>query len=213
LKLSSSGSILWQQSLGGTGDDESFSIHQTFDNGFIVGGYTNSADGDVFGVNGLQDYWVVKLDSSGEISCQKPIGGDSTEWGWKIEECSDGGFVMIGFTNSESGDVTSNHGGNDIWIVKLQIATGLITNMSDLSPIKLFPNPASDHFYVSFESPVTNTTLSIFNSFGQIIFSKQLSDCAIPESVTFGKFLPEGMYQVKIEESENSYITPLMIQH
>jgi hypothetical protein len=61
LKLDSSGNVQWQRTYGGVGFDDSSSIQQTSDGGYIVAGATNS-----FGA-GDDDSWVLKLDANGEI--------------------------------------------------------------------------------------------------------------------------------------------------
>ena len=67
--------IQWQKSLGGTGWDLANSIQQTSDGGYIVAGFSSSNNGDVTGNHGGGDYWVVKLDSSGNLQWQKSLGG------------------------------------------------------------------------------------------------------------------------------------------
>ena len=59
VKLNSSGSIEWQKSLGGSGDEFAKSVEQTTDGGYIVAGQSNSDDGDVSGNHGDYDYWIV----------------------------------------------------------------------------------------------------------------------------------------------------------
>ena len=66
--------IQWQKSLGGSSQDEGYSVKQTFDGGYIVVGSSNSNNGDVTGNNGTSDYWVAKLNSSGIIQWQKSLG-------------------------------------------------------------------------------------------------------------------------------------------
>ena len=62
VKLNSSGTIDWQKCLGGTGSDLATYINETNDGGFIVGGVTDSNNGDVSGNHGgLYDLWIVKL--------------------------------------------------------------------------------------------------------------------------------------------------------
>jgi len=39
LKLEENGDSLWMRNFGGDGDDEAFSIQETNDHGFIMGGY------------------------------------------------------------------------------------------------------------------------------------------------------------------------------
>ena len=79
VKLSSTGSILWQKCYGGSGIDGFFSIIQTSDGGFAAVGITTSNDGDVTGNHGnlftAYDGWVVKLNSAGAIQWQKCLGG------------------------------------------------------------------------------------------------------------------------------------------
>jgi len=119
VKLNSSGVIVWQKCLGGNSYDRANSIKQTSDGGFIVAGYTDSYAGDVSGHHGRADFWVVKLDSSGNIVWQKCLGGSDNEEAHSIQQTSDGGFIVAGYTFSNDGDVSGNHGGLDFWIVKL----------------------------------------------------------------------------------------------
>ncbi|MDI6832968.1 MAG: hypothetical protein QMD02_03870 [Bacteroidales bacterium] len=119
VKLNSSGDIEWQKCLGGTSWDEAYYIQQTNNSGFIVACKTNSNNGDVSGNHGGDDYWVVKLNSSGDIEWQKCLGGTSWEVAYTIQQTSDGGFIVAGYTNSNDGDVSGNHGYFDAWVVKL----------------------------------------------------------------------------------------------
>ena len=70
LKLNNAGSIEWQKSLGGTDKDFSYSVQQTTDGGYIVAGQSISDDIDISGNHGQEDYWIVKLKSSGNIQWQ-----------------------------------------------------------------------------------------------------------------------------------------------
>ncbi len=126
VKTNSSGIIEWQKSYGGSGNDSVVKIIQTRDGGYIFAGQTFSNDGDVTGNHGLTDGWVVKLDASGNITWQKTLGGTGEEFIRDVAQTSDDGYIMAGTTTSNDGDVTGNHGGADIWVVKLD-ATGNIT--------------------------------------------------------------------------------------
>lgn len=111
--------IEWQKCLGGTGNEAAFSIQQTTDGGYIVGGYSDLNGGDVTGNHGSDDYWVVKLDSASNLLWQKSLGGNSIEQANAIKQTQDGGFIVAGFSYSNNGDVSGNHGSDDFWIVKL----------------------------------------------------------------------------------------------
>jgi hypothetical protein len=119
VKLNSTGHMLWQKCLGGSGRDEAASIQQTSDGQYVVFGDTESNDGNVSGNHGGKDYWVVKLNQSGSISWRRCLGGSGSEYAHYIQLTADGGYVVAGATLSNDGDVSGNHGGEDFWVVKL----------------------------------------------------------------------------------------------
>ena len=61
----------------------------------------------------------MKLDGAGTVSWQKLLGGSGTEFGFSVQQTADGGYVLLGRSNSSaSGDVTgTTHGSGDYWIV------------------------------------------------------------------------------------------------
>lgn len=128
-KLSSTGAATWIKCLGGTGNEEAKSIEPTSDGGYIVAGYTGSNDGDVTGWHGNSDYWVVKLDASGNITWQKTMGGVLYDYATSVVPTSDGGYIVAGYAGSKDGDVTGTHWGgsdDDVWVVKLD-ASGTVS--------------------------------------------------------------------------------------
>ena len=120
VKLDGQGNLEWQQCLGGSNLDYAQSIELTNDGGFIVAGSTHSDDGNVSGNHGMSDFWIVKLDSEGVLEWQKCLGGSGHDWAHSVQQTADGGYVLAGSTESNDGDVTGNHGGQDFWIVKLK---------------------------------------------------------------------------------------------
>lgn len=119
IKLDASGNIQWKKTFGGSIVEHANSIQQTTDNGYIIAGYSNSANGDITGNHGSEDFWIVKLDQSGTLQWQKSLGGSDKDSAYSIQQTSDGGYITIGVSRSTDGDVTGNHGNYDIWVVKL----------------------------------------------------------------------------------------------
>lgn len=119
VKLNNLGNVAWQKTLGGSSLEQFFSIHQTTDGGYIVAGYTGSNDGDVTGNHGGYDAWVVKLDAAGNISWQKALGGSANDAAYDIKQTAEGGYIVAGYTYSADGNVSSNNGNEDAWVVKL----------------------------------------------------------------------------------------------
>lgn len=131
IKLNSDGTEEWQRSYGGSYSDVLVSVVQCDDGGYLLGGYSNSL---VSGVKtesriGLNDYWVIKIDATGNIQWQNTIGGSGNDELTNLVYTSDNGFLLLGKSySSYSGDKTENahFASYDYWIVKLN-STGSIT--------------------------------------------------------------------------------------
>ncbi len=125
-KINQVGTIQWQKCYGGSGGEDGLhAFITTNDGGYIFSSQTESNDGDVSGLLGTSDCWLVKLDASGTILEQNCYGGSGGEGGGYIQKTLDGGMVMSVGTNSNDGDVSGNHGGSDAWTIKFS-STGII---------------------------------------------------------------------------------------
>ncbi len=122
VKLDATGEIEWENTIGGTADDVVYMIKET-SGGFILGGYSDSdpsADKSETAI-GNTDYWILKLNESGEIEWENSVGSSSTDNCSEIIETADNNFIAAGKSyGSISGDKNeTNLGGTDIWLVKL----------------------------------------------------------------------------------------------
>lgn len=126
VKLDPTGTIQWQRSLGGSANDGASTVRQTSDGGYIIAGSSESNDGDVGTNLGGRDYWIVKLDPAGNIQWEKSYGGPGNESASSIKQTIDGGYVVAGYSQSYTGDITGQHGDGDFWIIKLDAAGSLI---------------------------------------------------------------------------------------
>lgn len=119
-KLDASGNKIWTKMYGGSGWDSPASIITTKDGGSIIVGSTDSNNGDVVGQHGSdEDIWVLKLDNNGQKTWQATLGSTSWENGYSIAQLADGGYMALGFSIGDDGDVSGNHGDKDYWVVKL----------------------------------------------------------------------------------------------
>ncbi|MEO5906125.1 MAG: T9SS type A sorting domain-containing protein [Saprospiraceae bacterium] len=142
-KLDSTGQLQWQKSFGGSVDDIVFGIDQTTDGGFIAAGGTSSLnDGDITGHHGKWDFWLLKLNDAGNLVWQQTYGGSNFDVAYSIDETTDGGYVVAGYTNSTDGDVTNPKGSRDMWIVKLASITGVYDDNVG-NAFRIYPNPTS----------------------------------------------------------------------
>ncbi|HCK22885.1 MAG TPA: T9SS C-terminal target domain-containing protein [Bacteroidetes bacterium] len=123
IKIDSNGNLLWQNTIGGSGNDLLFDVEATDDSGFLLGGYSDSdLSGDkTEDGRGGYDYWVVKVNALGAQEWQRTLGGSSNDYLFSLAPSGDGGFLLGGYSDSElSGDkVETGPGGFDYWILKL----------------------------------------------------------------------------------------------
>lgn len=122
IKFDENFNILWNKFYGGSSEDYAGSIIQTLDGGYFVIGYSKSNDGDVTGNHGGNDIWACKLDSAGNLMWQKSYGGSNYDGIGKetsLLQTIDGGYIFMGYTESQDGDISTNHGEFDAWLVKI----------------------------------------------------------------------------------------------
>ena len=155
VKTNGTGNLEWEKTIGGSGSDRAQSIFQTEDGGYLVTGDSNSnISGDkTENSKGGGDYWILKLDTTGNIVWQQTYGGSKSDYGTIAHQTSDGGYIIAGSSNSEvSGNKTDpSYGDYDIWIIKLDV-DGLIVwqktiGGSGLDVLKSF-KPTNDGGYI-----------------------------------------------------------------
>ncbi len=119
VKLDSQGVIQWENSYGGSDNEVANSIIQTRDSGYVIGGYTGSNDDEVIGIHSMyDDYWLVKINDSGVFQWGKCYGGSLNDDARSVIQTNDGGFMIVGASESTDGDVVGNYGAWNAWVVK-----------------------------------------------------------------------------------------------
>ena len=102
IKLDQNGDLEWEQTFGNSGFNVGYSVLQSEDNGFIVGGFKSMPD---------HDFWLLKTDGNGNLEWEQTydLGVDQVK---EIRKTSDNGYILIGTTHPLSG------GNWDFWLVK-----------------------------------------------------------------------------------------------
>ncbi len=100
------GDIIWSNSYGGNDKEYGYSVNLTTDGGYIMGGYSNS-----FGA-GDNDVYLVKTDADGDTLWTRIYGGIDTDKCKSVQQCSDGGYIIAGETNSFGA------GSYDVYLIK-----------------------------------------------------------------------------------------------
>lgn len=115
--------IQWQKTYGGSGSDGLITSIETSDGGFLLGGFSTSGIGNekTDTCRGMEDYWIVKVDASGNIQWDKTYGGDSTDYLQAIIQTDDNGYLLAGYSQSGiNGDKTDTaYGYFDTWLIRI----------------------------------------------------------------------------------------------
>lgn len=108
------GQVEWIRNFGGSGDDTARAIVATVDGGYAVLGFSNSIDGDLTDkTTQVNDYWLLKLDTDGNLVLNKTYGGSKDDRGQSLVQTNDGGFAVTGYAMSDDGDASNNEGLHD----------------------------------------------------------------------------------------------------
>jgi hypothetical protein len=142
IKTDANGNVQWAKTYGGASNDSASSVQQTSDGGYIVAGRTNS-----FGAGG-DDIFLIKTDANGNIIWAKTYGGTDWDWASSVQQTSDGGYIVAGYTPSFGA------GGRDAFLIKTD-ANGDIGSCSIVQNVSLTVNTVSP--------TVTTPFLSVFS--------------------------------------------------
>jgi hypothetical protein len=115
IKTNSYGDTLWTKTFGSNEGDYGNSVQQTTDGGYIITGLTTlirNVDCDVY---------LIKTDSNGDTLWTKTFGGEYYDQGKSVQQTTDGGFIITGFTDSFGNDeydvylIKTNENGDTLW--------------------------------------------------------------------------------------------------
>lgn len=129
-KLDGEGKMVWNKTYGGDGEDIPIKVLSTNDGNLMLLSHTGSSNGDIANSNKNtssfnQDLWLAKLDQNGSLLSKKCIGGSGDEMGFDMKK-ADGGFVIVGCTNSNDNEIGPNKGGKDILAVKIDESINVV---------------------------------------------------------------------------------------
>lgn len=117
-KLSMDGELVWETTYGGDSHDQGLYLEKTADGGYLVLGETESMGA------GNRDLYLLKIDAQGELVWERTFGGAETEWAKDMIPLADGGFLLLGETDSYNQDfdvyvVRLDVGGEEVWSTTL----------------------------------------------------------------------------------------------
>jgi hypothetical protein len=194
IKADSIGSILWTKTYGGPMDDRGYSVDQTSDGGYILMGYTES-----FGA-GNKDVWLIKTDSLGDTLWTCTFGGAEDDWGYSVQETSDGFFIFTGYTASFGA------GSLDVYLIKAD-SCGVVgieersdfgLRNAECGLLQNKPNPFHSSAVIRYQIPSTNPESSISHHVSLNIYdlTGRLVETLVDEVQN------PGLYQIPISSNQ-----------
>jgi hypothetical protein len=210
VKIDEMGSIKWDKTIGGNSRDELHDAQSTLDGGFLLGGlsYSNMSGDKSENGKGDYDYWIVKIDASGNKLWDKTWIGNNRDELNDIQITSDGGFLLAGSSESAMGDdKTENSKGNyDYWVIKIKLdpITGVFTVYPTIGNLDCIFIDTSDAMYL----PATVTVQELFFPF-RIVIDQSITK---KHECIDAKVLRSGLYILRITNDKGiTYKTRIRI--
>lgn len=115
------GNLIWQKFIGGTSGEIPYRIFPAGNDCYYISAASGSKDGDISYnpyPDGFVNFWLFKINGSGDIIWEKMYGGTCYDEGWTACKTHDGGMVSLGFTCSDDGDISNYYGMWDTWLLR-----------------------------------------------------------------------------------------------
>jgi len=202
------GEIVWKRMYGGSWADMAKEIIEMPDGGYVISGVSQSFDGDIsqpHGNEGEFDNWLVKIDSNGNLLCEKSFGGSLTEglynalYGQGIAKTPDDGILLTIGSESSDFDVPENRGNYDYWVYKVNLngCENMATTEVNTQSVAIYPNPFSDHIKVESKGNFIKK-LQVLDLSGKLI--KEEKNISAKNNFEFNlSDIKQGIYILKVE--------------
>ena len=128
LKYSNENNLEWRKCFGGETIDNAETILEIPNKGYLIGSnsglISREEPGGSTSIWGQTDIKIYQVGYNGNLISQKEIGGSKLDHIKKMILTDDGrSAILLCHTASDDGDVSFNHWGVDIWLVKMDLAT------------------------------------------------------------------------------------------
>jgi uncharacterized repeat protein (TIGR01451 family) len=124
------GSTIWSKCYGGSSNEHGFALQKTIGNGYLIGGYTHSTNGDVTGAPGSINAWLLQLANDGSLTWQKVIGGNRSEMAMSVHSLSEYEYAIAGWGGHPTPEDTA-----DGYVVRLGSVATINGTITSTQPI------------------------------------------------------------------------------
>jgi len=182
VKTNAWGDTLWTKFFGGQFWDGGNSVQQTRDGGYIIAGLID-------GGAGSGDIYLVKTDSTGEITWEKQFGGFGSGGGTSVQETLDGSYIVAGYENYRGILIKTNVQGDTLWTRTFDGGAGNLVIINSL-------RQTSDGGYILTGSLHSNNQADVYliktNSLGETTWAKTYSGSGNENAASVALTADEG---------------------
>ncbi|MBL7922636.1 MAG: T9SS type A sorting domain-containing protein [Bacteroidia bacterium] len=199
LELDTSFNLLWQKNLGGTHSDIGNSILET-PMGYLLAAESSSTDFDRSQAFGFKDYWLLQLDTLGNILWEQSFGGNSNDFPKALAGDSTGNLLLGGF--STSGNLCG-FGNTDLWVLKLDTSlnsTAIFGDLQSSATLSALPVPFSEQLTLNFSAAVAIQVIQITDVSGKIVHTMKMPDSKVM-SLSTAHWTP-GLYFIRVQHAK-----------
>jgi hypothetical protein len=196
IKTDSSGDTLWMKRYDNWG--QSYFVQQTAEGEYIIVGGTDS-----FGA-GSHDVCLIKIDALGDTLWTRTFGGSDSDYGYSVQQTTDGGYILTGYTNSFGA------GFSDVWLIKTTPDISSIEQSYDIIPLDFslhqnYPNPFNPSAKIKYSIPQSsNVIIKVFDILGREIETlvNQEKPTGTYEITWYAENLPSGVYFYRLQAGD-----------
>ena len=207
IKTNLIGDTLWTRTYGGVDLDKGISIQQTYDDGYIITGTSES-----FGP-GNPDLLLIKTDLVGETIWTSTYGGIDPAEGYSVRQTTDHGYIVSGQTFSNIGS------GKYIWILKISsdpadINDGSKFLLQDFELYQNYPNPFNPSTTIKFTLPIeSRVKINVYNTIGQLVVTLVDGEMQLGyHEVNFdASRLASGIYLYQLQAGEYNFVKKMIL--
>ena len=190
IKTDASGDTLWTKTFGGSDNDYGISVQQTTEQG-VFSNWTY----ELFGAGGW-DAWLIKTDASGDTLWTETFGGSNDDWGYSVQQTTDGGYIITGTTYSFGAS------GGDVWLIKTTPDVNTVIQNNDIIILDFslhqnYPNPFNPSTTIKYSIPkLSLVTIKFYDVLGSEVATlvNEEKSVGIYEMNWNASNLPSGVY-------------------
>jgi hypothetical protein len=212
-RIDSSGNLLNNYTYGGNDLDYAYGIGMDPSGNILLSGLTRSSSAYAYGPGlGMLDFWLLKINpTNGDTLANWRWGGSGNDYLHEVmfNGSDSSEIVVFGRSQSSDGWLSGNHGGNDLYVAKMQYATTAATAANPVPNIitRLYPNPTAD--ILNIDIPEGDWTIEIYNI--SAVLMKSITTSAHEQIQIDCKDFSDGIYFIHIKGKDKQITEPFMI--